>query len=45
MISYLLRNIPADLWQSAKHAAIDRNQSLRALILQAIRESLERDTK
>lgn len=34
---YLLRDIPADLWQQAKHLAVDRGVSLRDLILEALR--------
>lgn len=40
MKSYLLRSIPADLWQAAKHAAVDRGISLRELILDAIRQAV-----
>jgi hypothetical protein len=43
--SYLLRNIPADLWQKAKHAAVDRGVSLRELILIALRDLIERKKK
>lgn len=38
--SYTLRNIPADLWAAAKHAAIDRGISVRELILSALRKSV-----
>lgn len=37
-INYLIRNIPADLWQAAKHAAVDKNITLRELILAAVRQ-------
>src|SRR5690554_5083544 len=36
--SYLLRDIPEDLWNQAKHKAIDKGMDLRELILDAIRE-------
>lgn len=39
--TYLLRDIPADLWTQARHAAIDRRISLRELLLDALRRSLE----
>jgi hypothetical protein len=35
--SYLLRDIPNDLWTQAKHTAIDKSLSLRDLILEAVR--------
>jgi ribosomal protein S14 len=35
--SYLLRDIPEDLWTQAKHTAIDKGLSLRDLILEAVR--------
>lgn len=38
--SYLLRDIPTDLWQAAKHVAVDRGMSLRDLILDALRKSV-----
>lgn len=38
--TYLLRNIPGNLWQRAKHAAVDRGISLRELILLALRNLL-----
>lgn len=38
---YLLRDIPADLWQSAKHVAVDRGVSLRDLLLGALRRDLD----
>jgi hypothetical protein len=37
---YLLRDIPQDLWTQAKHAAIDKDLSLRDLILKALRAYL-----
>lgn len=36
-LTYLIRNIPPELWQSAKHQAVDDKISLRELILRAIR--------
>lgn len=36
--NYLLRDIPEDLWNQAKHKAIDKGMDLRELILDAIRE-------
>lgn len=39
--NYLLRDIPADLWQSAKHVAVDRGVSLRDLLLGALRRDLD----
>lgn len=37
---YLLRDIPADLWQQAKHASVDRGVSLRDLLLAGLRREL-----
>lgn len=39
-INYLIRNIPADLWQAAKHAAVDRKITLRELILEAVKNDI-----
>ena len=36
--NYLLRNIPPALWIKAKHRAVDNNESLRDLILNALHE-------
>jgi hypothetical protein len=36
--SYLLRDIPAELWTAAKHRAVDEGMSLRELILKALQE-------
>jgi hypothetical protein len=41
-LNYLLRNIPVELWDRAKHRAIDDNISLRELILRAIEKYLEK---
>ena len=38
--SYLLRDIPAELWTAAKHRAVDEGLSLRELILKALQEYL-----
>lgn len=38
--SYLLRDIPVDLWQQAKHTAVDRGVSLRDLILAGLRREV-----
>lgn len=38
MLSYLLRNIPADLWSSVKAAAKARGLSVRAYILVVLDE-------
>ena len=35
--SYLLRDIPDDLWKKAQHRAVDDGDSLRDLVLKAIR--------
>jgi len=37
---YLLRDIPANLWQRAKHAAVDRGVSLRHLLLEGLRKAM-----
>ena len=34
--NYLLRDIPQDLWNKAKHKAVDSGDSLRDLILKAL---------
>ena len=36
--SYLLRDIPEQLWTAAKHKAVDKGMNLRELILDAVRE-------
>ena len=38
--TYLLRDIPADLWLQAKHASVDRDTSLRDLLLAGLRKEL-----
>lgn len=40
--SYLLRDIPTELWQQAKHLAVDRGVSLRDLILAGLRGEVDR---
>jgi hypothetical protein len=37
---YLLRDIPEDLWNRAKHRAVDDGDSLRDLLLKALRAYL-----
>ena len=37
---YLLRDIPKDLWQAAKHRAVDEGSSLRDLLIEALRKYL-----
>jgi hypothetical protein len=34
--NYLLRDVPEDLWQKAKHRAVDDGDSLRDLVLKAL---------
>ena len=41
MGGYLLRDIPSELWDRAKHRAIDEGISLRELILSALESYLE----
>ena len=38
--AYPLRDIPTDLWNAAKHRAVDEGLSLRELILKALGEYL-----
>ena len=38
---YLLRDIPEELWDQAKHKAVDERLSLRDLLLKALREYLK----
>ena len=40
--SYLLRDIPEELWNQAKHKAIDKGMDLRELILDAVREYISK---
>jgi hypothetical protein len=39
-LAYTLRNIPRDLWTLAKHRAVDEGQSLRGIIIAALRAYL-----
>jgi hypothetical protein len=41
-LNYLLRNIPVELWDRAKHRAIDDGISLRELILRALEYYLKK---
>ena len=45
MKSYLLRNIPLDLYKQVQHAAIDRGITIGAYIMLALREFLKTDMK
>jgi hypothetical protein len=38
---YLLRDVPEDLWQKAKHRAVDDGDSLRDLVLKALHSYLK----
>jgi hypothetical protein len=40
---YLLRDIPKKLWDKAKNKAVDKGITLRELILQAVKEFIDRD--
>ena len=39
--SYLLRDIPEELWVAAKHKAVDNGMNLRELLLEALREYIK----
>lgn len=39
--NYLLRDVPEDLWQKAKHRAVDDGDSLRDLVLKALHAYLK----
>lgn len=39
---YILRDIPKELWDRAKHRAVDEGVSLRELILMAVGEYLDK---
>jgi hypothetical protein len=41
--NYILRDIPSELWDKAKHRAIEEGVSLRELILNAIEEYVKHD--
>ena len=40
--TYLFRDIPPELWQQAKHLAVDRGISLRQLLLDSLRDFIDR---
>ena len=40
--SYLLRDIPTELWDAAKHEAINKGISLRELLLDALRAYIKK---
>jgi len=40
--NYLLRDIPKDLWDAAKHRAVDENTNLRDLVLTSLKAYLDR---
>ena len=40
--SYLLRDIPNDLWDKAKHEAVNRGVSLREMLITALSDSLKK---
>ena len=39
--NYLLRDVPEELWQKAKHRAVDDGDSLRDLVLKALHAYLK----
>ena len=48
MNSYVLRNVPDDLWTRAKHVAVDNKLSMRDLLIKALDKQvvvLERASK
>ena len=44
MKTYLLRNIPLDLYRQVQHAALDRQITIGAYMILALREFLKTDT-
>ena len=44
MKTYLLRNIPLDLYRQVQHAAIDRGITIGAYMILALRAFLKTDT-
>ena len=42
--SYLLRDVPEELWTAAKHRAVDEGLNLRELIMKALQEYLMKNT-
>lgn len=45
MKTYMIRNIPADLYKAVQHAAIDRGITIGAYMMLALREFLKTDTR
>ena len=45
MKTYMIRNIPLDLYKAVQHAAIDRQITIGAYIMLALREFLKTDMK
>ena len=43
--TYLLRNIPLDLYRQVQHAAIDRGLTIGAYMILALQEFLKTDMK
>jgi len=43
--NYILRDIPQELWDGAKHRAIDEGVSLREIVLNAIQAYLDKPHK
>lgn len=43
--TYMIRNIPLDLYKQVQHAAIDRGITIGAYMILALREFLKTDTK
>ena len=43
MKTYMIRNIPIDLYKAVQHAAIDRGVTIGAYIMLALREFLAKD--
>ena len=43
--NYILRDIPKELWDRAKHRAVDEGISLRELALNAVQEYLDKPRK
>ena len=39
--NYLLRDVPEDLWQKAKHRAVDDGDSLRDVVLKSLHAYLK----
>ncbi len=43
-VSYTVKGIPEDLWRKVRHLAIERDSSLRDLLLDLMREAVAADT-